>query len=177
MKNSIIVFLFSFALTGCDEVDTSFHELLFPDRDHVFILESGQFSKTSGEYIFNNDVKPKIRAQGNSLCFVLAESYKSKPGDLDRVEKLVNSIELVGKITLENDTSQHLKCVSSSWKLKGKILKRDEFSACLLLKCNNGINLGKAVEKITFTSRLPVEAKGLYWIGTDSLKTSSNKFL
>ena len=177
MKNTIIIFLFSFAFTGCDELNTSIHGLLFPDRDHVFILESGKFSKTSGEYIFNKNVKPTIRDQGNSLCFVLADGYKSKPDDLERVEKFFNSVELVGKITLGNDTSHPLKCVSSSWKLKGKILKRDEFSACLLLKCNKEINLGKTIEKITFTSKLPVEAKGLYWIGTDSLKTSSNKFL
>ena len=112
MKNSIIIFLFSFMLTGCDELVISISGLLFPDRHHVFILEPGEFSKTSGEYIFNKDAKPIIRHEGNSLCFVLAEGYKSKSNDLERVTNMIDSIELVGGITLKNDTSLPLKCVS-----------------------------------------------------------------
>ena len=177
MKKSIVIIFFSFAITGCDELAISINGLFFPDRDHVFILEPDTFSKISGEYIFTKDVKPIIRDEGNSLCFVLAEGYKSRSDDLERVKNMINSIELVGKITLENDTSHPLKCVSSSWKLEGEIFKRDEFSACLLLKCNMEINSGKTIEKIIFTSRFPVEAKGLYWTGSDSLKTPSNKFL
>lgn len=162
-------------LTGCDESVILINGLIFPDRDHVFILEAGKFSKTSGEYIFNKDIKPIIRDEGNSLCFVLAEGYKSKSDDLERVTNMIDSIELVAEFTLENDTSLPLKCVSSSWKRKGEILKRDEFSACLLLKCNMKINFGKTIKKIKFSSRLPVEAKGLYWIGSDSLKKQYNK--
>jgi hypothetical protein len=169
MKRIILIILLPSLLVGCEKTSYFLHGLFFPDRDHVYILEQTSFAKTSGEYIFNNDKKPIIRKQSNSLCFVLEEGREIDSSGLEHARNLINSVNLKGEVILEDDTTYILNRPSSTWNLKGKILENKEFSACLILNCDTDIESGKFVKTIIFTSERPFENKGLYWVGTDPL--------
>lgn len=156
-------------LSGCEQVTVALGKLFFPERDHVAILEPGEFSLRTAEYTFEDSMHPTVRSDSNRLCFVLGENQELGSDKLDKIVELVMSTELTGSVLLDDGSKFIFERPSLTWNLEGKILGSKEHSACLLLKCNEKMEAGKRIQSITFSAALPIEAKGLYWVGKDPL--------
>lgn len=161
--------VFAANLAGCEQITVGLGKIIFPDRDHVVILEPREFSKLSGEYDFDDETSPVIREDSNSLCFVLSAGDNTSSDDLDNVIEFRKSTGLNASVFLQDGTEYILQRSSASWNLEGRILDGNEKSACLILDCNEKIEAGKLLAKITFSATIPITAKGLYWVGIDPL--------
>ena len=169
MRLLIAIFISLMSLTGCEEASSFLNKLLFPDRDHIVILEASTVELSSKTYKFEEDKRPIIRDDGNEICFVIGEGYEHDSYDLDNAREFFKTTGIEGIVYLTEGAAFPLKCPSSSWSLNGRILSDKEISACLLMDCDVENEKGKKIDRVELVVSNPMEVKGVYWIARDAM--------
>jgi len=152
-------------LAGCDRVMHELHELLFPDRSNLVILIDKPLVLVAEPVRFQPANPARTGDKSNIICIVLDEDiplgtmkkmdahFKSlmKGVDVNAIARAVDGREIgFGRPNL-------------SWSKYGKILNRDELSACLQLDCNCTVEKNVEIREFTILATDKLPTKGIYW--------------
>jgi hypothetical protein len=155
-------FLFTVLMfAGCD---FDYGRVLASDVGLV-VLADKPIAITQKAIDFTPDEKVKILGEQTSVCMVLKSDVSLRdPKTMNKMMKDAMQKANV-KVDLTLTKGEHIIFNNPlpNWSLHGKVVAKNEFSACISPPCKNDLPIGAVVKKVEISSTAQIGVMGVYW--------------
>ena len=157
---------FPLLLAACDvNMEKAFD--LFTGRESnlvVLLAEPVQFGPTSTVLVSSKEPM-KVLGEWSSICLALRGDTPLQ--DSKVMERLfaeaMGNAKVKVELTLSNGARVALGPPLQAWSLYGKVVERDELSACASTPCRQNLPVGALVTKVEVSADPPLTVRGIYW--------------
>lgn len=107
----------------------------------------------------------KVLGEWSSLCLALRVQVPFQDtGTMDRAfAEAMGKAKVAIDLTLSSGARIALRQPRPAWSMHGKILARDELSACAITPCNADLPVGVQVRSVSVSSDVPLAVQGIHW--------------
>ncbi len=155
-----------FLLVACDASVEKAFDFVIGRESSVVVLRDRPTQLGPTPTTFTPGKQPmKVLGEWSSLCFSLRGEVPLQDATvMDRLfaEAMGNSKVKV-ELTLANGARTALRQPLQAWSLHGRILERNELSACASTPCKMGLPVGTQVIKVDVSADLPLKVQGVFW--------------
>jgi len=139
---------------------------LFGIKHNVALLSADAFDLSPTEVKLIPLTAAEVVGKESRVCVVLASDVPGKGSDKE-VERLLNGAKLSATVATNSDVIHNFKCQGSGWAMSGRIVPKNEITACVQPSCaKRAISIGSKVLSVAISSTAPVHALGAYWDST-----------
>jgi hypothetical protein len=161
---------------GCDfNPEEVFKVLPGHEASHV-VLAAKPVLLTPNVAAFNSEKSMKVIGEMTSVCVSLRDGLPLQ--DMKTMDQAFDSAMQGAnvKVTaiLSDGQRVSLGPALQAWKMYGRILKKDELSACASARCGASLPVGSVVSKIEVSAEPALKVQGIYWESEKSPTEATN---
>jgi hypothetical protein len=155
-------------LAGCDAVldglDRVFRALDGRDRQLV-ILAPQPVVLTDKPAVFSGSEPLKVVGEWTSLCLVLRGDVPlQQQSTMDQIfSAALSGAKVRVNVVLNDGARISLHEPMQGWSRSGRILPRNEFSACASASCGSHLPVGAIVKRLEVSATPKLEVRGIFW--------------
>ena len=164
-------------LCGCGDAAFKLLDRLFGKKTNVVILADTPISLGQSEVTFKAHGDAIVVGQHSAVCVVLAGNIPLQNVDVmdAEYERLLGGVEFTATVETTSGESYELCQVNQTWSRSGRVVERDELSACARLHCSSPvIETGTAINSISINANGSLVVEGIFWESTNAWDEAPN---
>jgi len=152
-------------LSGCDFDPEKAFDLLSGREKNLVVLAKQPLVLTSEMAVFASQKPMKVVGELTSLCVSLKGGIPMQDSRvMDReFEDAMQSAQVNVTVVLANGERVALRQPLPAWSMYGKIVERDELSACASTPCKAELPVGEQVSRVEVSATPTLQVQGIYW--------------
>jgi hypothetical protein len=175
----VLLAALALVLIACDGGVEKAFDLVTGRETNVVVLVDKPTQLGPSSATFSSSKEPmKVLGEWSSLCLSLRGDVPLQEAKvMDRVfAEALGNAKVKVELTLANGARVTLRHPLQAWSMHGRIVERNELSACASTPCKTELPVGAQVSKVDPSSDLPLTVQGIYWKSeTDLPKPPSAK--
>jgi len=159
-------------LTACDfNVDKAF-ELMTGRKTNVVVLSKESTVLMETPIVLVSNEPMQVLGEWSSLCIVLKDGIALRPQrEMDKAfADALGGSKVRVKVVLSDNSRVTLHEPLQGWSKFGRVLPRDELSACASASCGSNLPVGATIKSIELSATPKLEARGIFWQSEEDLE-------
>lgn len=156
------------ALTGCDAILDGLDKVFGTSNNRerqLVILAPQPVVLTDKPVVFSGTEPLKVVGEWTSLCLVLKDGIPMQErAAMDKIfSAALSGSKVRVNVVLNDGTRIALHEPMQGWSRSGRILPRNELSACASASCSSRLPVGAIVKSLEVSATPKLEVRGVFW--------------
>jgi hypothetical protein len=152
-------------LVGCDAAADKFFDAISGRQTNLVLLSKQPVTLSPAPVTFASTEPMKVLGEWTSVCLVLRDGIPLQPQpQMDRIlSEAMHGAKVSTTLELSDGTRVTLHEPMEGWQHVGRILSRDELSACASASCEAVLPRGATVKTVEISANSALQVRGIYW--------------
>jgi hypothetical protein len=152
-------------LVGCDSAVDKIFDAMSGRQTNLVILSKQPVTLAPAPVTITSTEPMKVLGEWTSVCLVLRDGITLKPQpQMDKIlSEALGGAKVSTTLELSDGSRVALHEPMLAWEHIGRILSRDELSACASASCAAILPRGATVKRVEISANPAVQVRGIYW--------------
>lgn len=152
-------------LVGCDSAAERFFDAISGRQTNLVLLSKQPVTLSPAPVTFASTEPMKVLGEWTSVCLVLRDGIPLQPQpQMDKIlSEAMRGAKVNTTLELSDGSRITLHEPMEGWQHVGRILPRDELSACASANCAAALPRGATVKSVEISAIPTLQVRGIYW--------------